>query len=242
VKIIIYLMIMNDFEIDKIPFGAGSFGTVFRGRRKSDGLDVCIKMSKKKLTPEERQLTEREIQVVSILKHPNILQSSCHVYEEGHLCIVMELADGKDLSSFIGSPLQEEQVLQIFTQIVIGLHYMHQCKIAHGNLKPGNIFLKNGIIKIGDFGLPRIVENTLIANTTIAGRLYYMIPQLLTGKEWGISTDIWSLGCILYQMMSGKLPFQQNDLQSLIQMISTLSPEPLPEQYSGKLKHLVHLF
>jgi serine/threonine protein kinase len=88
--------------------------------------------------------------------------------------------------------------------------------------------------------LSRTVENTLIANTTFAGTLLYMSLELLTEKEWGISTDIRSLGYILYQMMSGKLPFYQKDLQSLIQMILTLSPEPLPEQYSDKLRHFVH--
>jgi serine/threonine protein kinase len=125
---------LNDYQIHKIPIRTESFGVVFRDKRKSDGLDVCIKMSQKKLTPEEEQLAEREIQVFSVLKHPNIIQYYYHFYEEEHLCVVMELGDDKALSSLIGSPLHEKQVLQIFTQIVMGLNHMHQQKIAHQDL------------------------------------------------------------------------------------------------------------
>jgi serine/threonine protein kinase len=151
-------MSLKDFTLDKMPIGAGSFGYVFKGKRNCDGLNVCLKMSRNKVTPEELPLVERETQVFSSLKHPNVIQYYGHFYEEERICIVMELAEDGNLSSFIGTQLTEEQVLQIFSQIVLGVHHIHEHKIAHRDLKPENIFLKNGIIKIGDFGLSRSVE------------------------------------------------------------------------------------
>jgi serine/threonine protein kinase len=125
----------------------------------------------------------------------------------------MELADGGDLSKYLVPQMPEQSILFYFTQIIEGVEYIHSQGIVHRDLKPDNIFIMtNGTIKIGIFGVAKQLSNLNLLQMTSIGTFLYMAPEILFKQPSGISSDIWSLGCILYQMMTGNLPFLANSI------------------------------
>ena len=137
--------------------------------------------------------------------------------ENNKFYIIMEYCDKGDLFNYIEEKkktkqfLQENEILQFFTQIAIGIGYIHKNNILHRDLKSLNIFLtKEGKIKIGDLGIAKILENEKYTNTFI-GTLYYMSPEMCENKSYTFKTDLWSLGCILYELCTFKHPFDDKN-------------------------------
>jgi NIMA (never in mitosis gene a)-related kinase len=154
----------------------------------------------------------------------------------------MELADGGALSKFIGKELPESQILQIFFQIVYGLKAIHKKGILHRDLKAENIFfMKNGEVKIGDFGLSRYLKNGSPSMMSLVGTSSYMSPELLNQEPYGFPTDIWSLGVIIYQMATGEKPYQADTSDEMPAIISSHKPEPIKRPYSQSFKKLISL-
>merc|ERR1719195_41253 len=189
---------------------------------------------------QERDDALKESQVLASLKHPYIVRYRESFDEEGWLCIVMDYCEGGDLSDRVkkmrqaGKSFSEPQVLRWFTQSILALKYIHDMHILHRDLKSGNFFLsKSGNIKLGDFGIAKVLECTAAVAQTQIGTPYYLSPEICQGKHYSWSSDIWSMGCILYEMCARKVPFDAQDLRSLIQKI-TKGPTPdLPEEYTG---------
>lgn len=159
----------------------------------------------------------------------------------------MRLAEG-DLSTHIrkcrekGQRFPEELVLNWFAQIMLGLKYIHRHNIIHRDLKTSNIFLQeNGDLKIGDFGIARVLDATLQNAETVVGTPYYMSPEICQNHPYSFKSDVWSLGCILYELCTLEHPFRSNNLLNLVYKIVHEDPEPVPSQYSAELGALIGL-
>ena len=172
-----------------------------------------------------------EAQAASSLQHNNI----CTIHEieeteDGQLFICMDYYMGETLEKKIkNGPLNLSEVLNLTTQIAEGLYKAHQNKIIHRDIKPSNIFVTDdGIVKILDFGLAKRSEQTQLSkiNDTY-GTISYMSPEQSIGEEVDSRTDLWSLGAVFYEMLSGKKPFRGDYDQAIIYSILNEKPEDL---------------
>jgi NIMA (never in mitosis gene a)-related kinase len=161
----------------------------------------------------------------------------------------MEYANDGDLSKKIKTQKQktygdkyfsEEKILQYFDQICRGLQYIHSKNIIHRDIKTQNIFLmKNGKVKIGDFGISKALTNTKNNASTIIGTPYYFSPEIINGEPYNYKTDIWSLGVVLYEMCCLKLPFESNNIAQLSIKILRGKYDPIPNRYSKNMANLI---
>ncbi len=227
--------------------GAGGMGEVYRAQDTRLGRDVAIKVLSPHLaaTPEVRARFEREARTISQLNHPHI----CTLYDvgrhEGMDYLVMELLEGKTLAHRLEKgPLPVAEVLSLGAEIAEALDVAHRRGIVHRDLKPGNVMLTNAGAKLMDFGLARAsaispaagaeaesptVSRPLTSEGTIVGTFQYMAPEQLEGKEADARTDIWALGCVLYEMATGKFAFEGTSQASLIAAILKEMPRPIME-------------
>jgi NIMA (never in mitosis gene a)-related kinase len=163
--------------------------------------------------------------LLSELNHDNIVKYYDSFIDNQNLNIVMEYCDGGDLSQFIHSykeknkSIDNNKIYDIFLQIAKGLEYLHMQKIIHRDIKPLNIFLyKDGRVKIGDLGVAKSLLFNSFANTFV-GTPYYLSPEICEEKPYNEKADIWSLGCILYEMVVLKKPFEGLNPASVIYKI-----------------------
>eukprot|EP00668_Euglena_longa_P002180 GGOE01002524.1.p1 GENE.GGOE01002524.1~~GGOE01002524.1.p1 ORF type:complete len:479 (+),score=170.01 GGOE01002524.1:161-1438(+) len=214
--------------------GRGSFGEAVLVRELATGAEYVSKeVGMAAMSARDRQEAINEVRFLSNLSHPNIIQYVESFLHTNVLYIVMEYADGGDLWELIqarlrqGKRLEESEVLSYFTQVCMALKYMHDRKMLHRDLKTGNVFLtSDGAAKLGDFGISTVMTTTMaLANT---------------GKPYNNKADIWALGCILFEMMSGRLAFEGNTMQELCTKILNCELKPLPECYSPELRALCH--
>ncbi|KAH0789194.1 CAMK family protein kinase [Histomonas meleagridis] len=196
----------KDFETIK-EIGKGSYGSAFLARERSSGNYVVLKKIKLK-NPIAKTSAEDEAKFLKNLSHPNVIQFIDSFRTDKEFCIVLEYADAKDLSHYLEfNKPSEKRILQIFSQIIFGLNYIHSQNILHRDIKITNIFLfKNGFVKIGDFGISREINGYDLARTII-GTPYFMAPEIIAGKPYGFPADVWSAGCILFELMTGKHAF-----------------------------------
>ena len=229
------------------PLGAGGMGEVYRARDTRLGREVAVKVLPQHLaaTPELRARFEREAHTISSLNHPNI----CTLFDVGHEgdteYLVMELVEGETLADRLArGPLPTSEVLRVGTQIADALDKAHRAGIVHRDLKPGNIMLAKSGTKLLDFGLARAtglgpgaagqadsptMSHPLTAEGTIVGTFLYIAPEQLEGSEADARTDIWGLGCVLYEMITGIRPFQGKSRASLISAIMSADPAPMAQ-------------
>ena len=225
--------------------GKGGFGRAILAKRKSDNFLVCIKEVRlSALGPKERDEAKREINVLKSLSHPYIVKYIEDFQENGNLYIVMDYADGGDLSQKIerqrGKLFTEKEIMRDFIQIALAIKYIHDRKILHRDLKGQNIFLmKDGTIKLGDFGIARVLEKTCDLCKTQIGTPFYLSPEICQGKNYNSKTDIWSLGCILYELCTLKHAFEAGNMNALLMNIVRNKYKPIPATYSSDLRNLV---
>jgi len=229
--------------------GEGSFGAailVQHDSEKERDTKAIVKMIDiSRASRQEREDSVKESRVLASLKHPYIVRYRESFHEDGWLCIAMDYCEGGDLSERIkknrssGRNFGQDQILRWFTQAVLALKYIHDMHILHRDLKSGNFFLsKSGNIKMGDFGIAKVLECTAACAQTQIGTPYYLSPEICHGKPYAWGSDIWSMGCILYEMSVNRVPFDAADLKSLIKKI-TQGPTPeLPDSYSPELRTL----
>lgn len=241
---------MQNYQIDPIHLGSGISGIAYRAKRISDGVQVCLKISEDILDEKDREMFEKEIKIFSALNHQNIVDFISYFWDGNKIVIEMELADGDRLHDVMkqNPNMPEEDILFYFVQIFEAVQYMHQRKIIHRDLKPENIFLMHdGTVKIGDFGVSRFIENNS-SFITCAGSPLYMAIELLKNlgtdelsnqAEAGLPIDIWSLGCIMYEMMTGNVPYPAESILELTQKVNYSNPAPISGNYSDELKNIV---
>ncbi|KAA0154089.1 hypothetical protein FNF29_02712 [Cafeteria roenbergensis] len=229
--------------------GKGSFGLALLVQRKSDGQQFVIKqINTTRMSRKERAEVENEVAVLSRLRSPNIVAYVESFHHRGALCIVMEYADGGDLEKTLqkrrGRLLPEDMVLDWFIQICLALKYVHNRKILHRDLKPANIMLSTSgsgppVVKLGDFGIAKVLSNTMELARTAIGTPYYLSPEICREERYNNKSDIWSLGCILYEMCSLKHAFEGRNMKQLVQSIMKGRVAPLPRGFSSGVSELV---
>ncbi|XP_030602457.1 serine/threonine-protein kinase 36 [Archocentrus centrarchus] len=212
---------MNSYHVLELV-GEGSFGRVYKGRRKCTGMMVALKFITK-VGRSENQLRslKREIEIMRGLQHPNIIQLFDSFETENEVVVVTEYAEGQlfQILQDDGN-LPESQVREIACQLVSALYYLHSHRILHRDMKPQNILLgKTGVVKLCDFGFARAMSVYTLVLTSIKGTPLYMSPELVEEKPYDHTADLWSLGCILYELHTGAPPFYTNSIFHLMQLI-----------------------
>ncbi|XP_030056298.1 serine/threonine-protein kinase Nek5 isoform X2 [Microcaecilia unicolor] len=236
---------MDNYDIIKM-IGEGSFGKAFLVKRKSDNHQCVIKeINFTKMPLKEKEASRKEVTLLAKMKHPNIVTFYASFEEKNKLCIVMEYCDGGDLMRRInmqrGVLLNEDQILGWFVQISLGLKHIHDRKVLHRDIKAQNIFLcNNGMLaKLGDFGIARVLNNTMELARTCVGTPYYLSPEICENQPYNNKTDIWSLGCILYELCTLKHPFEAKSLRLLVLKICQGHFAAISPKYSYDLRVLI---
>ncbi|XP_068543305.1 serine/threonine-protein kinase 36 isoform X5 [Anas acuta] len=218
--------------------GGGSFGTVYKARRRHSAQVVAMKfIPKVGRSRQELRSLRREMEVMRGLRHPNIVRMLDSFETEQEVVVVTEYAEGElfQILEDDGS-LPEEQVQAIAAQLVSALYYLHSHRILHRDMKPQNILLgKDGVIKLCDFGFARAMSIHTMVLTSIKGTPLYMSPELVEEKPYDHTADLWSVGCILYELFVGTPPFYTS---SIFQLVSLIVKDPVkwPEAISPVFK------
>ncbi|KAL3668260.1 Protein of unknown function, DUF547 [Phytophthora oleae] len=225
--------------------GSGQFGKVVLVRRNSDRKLFAAKIPHSEDSA-ARQAARHEAQLLKHLHHVNIVQFIELIENDTNLALVMEYASGGDLDAFLrlqqerAAPLSEPAIMRIFIQIVLALQYLFGKHILHRDLKPKNVMLDgDGIVKLSDFGVSKILQNTLDSAQTITGTPHYMAPELLEGDQYDCKSDVWSLGCVLHELVTFSPPFTGSALGAVVGKILHSEPPPISEQYSSPFRALV---
>ena len=244
---------LGPYEITA-PLGTGGMGEVYRARDSRLGRDVAVKVLPAHLSesPESRTRFEREARVASSLGHPHICVLHDIGREAGIDYLVMELVDGESLAERLArGSLPTTEVLRIGAQIADALDCAHRAGVVHRDLKPGNVMLSRAGAKLMDFGLARAgsairvsptshdaataiaqsptIAQPLTAHGALVGTFQYMSPEQLEGREADARSDLWSLGCVLYEMATGKRAFAGESHASLISSVMKEEPRPVAE-------------
>ncbi|XP_072450624.1 serine/threonine-protein kinase Nek1 isoform X8 [Chiloscyllium punctatum] len=230
-------------KLNKI--GEGSFGKAILVNSKEDGRQYVIKeINISRMSNKEREESRREVAVLANMKHPNIVQYKESFEENGCLYIVMDYCEGGDLFKRInaqkGVLFSEDQILDWFVQICLALKHVHDRKILHRDIKSQNIFLtKGGTVQLGDFGIARVLNSTVELARTCIGTPYYLSPEICENKPYNNKSDIWALGCVLYEMCTLKHAFEAGNMKNLVLKIIRGSYPPVSVHYTYDLRNLM---
>ncbi|XP_053921274.1 serine/threonine-protein kinase Nek1 isoform X6 [Cuculus canorus] len=225
--------------------GEGSFGKAILVKAKENGQQYVIKeINISKMSNKEREESRREVAVLANMKHPNIVLYRESFEENGCLYIVMDYCEGGDLFKRInaqkGILFSEDQILDWFVQICLALKHIHDRKILHRDIKSQNIFLtKDGTIQLGDFGIARVLNSTAELARTCIGTPYYLSPEICQNKPYNNKSDIWALGCVLYEMCTLKHAFEAGNMKNLVLKIISGPFPPVSTHYSYDLRNLL---
>ncbi|XP_029387715.1 serine/threonine-protein kinase Nek1 isoform X2 [Mus pahari] len=225
--------------------GEGSFGKAVLVKSTEDDRHYVIKeINISRMSDKERQESRREVAVLANMKHPNIVQYKESFEENGSLYIVMDYCEGGDLFKRInaqkGTLFQEDQILDWFVQICLALKHVHDRKILHRDIKSQNIFLtKDGTVQLGDFGIARVLNSTVELARTCIGTPYYLSPEICENKPYNNKSDIWALGCVLYELCTLKHAFEAGNMKNLVLKIISGSFPPVSLHYSYDLRSLL---
>ncbi|XP_008318507.1 serine/threonine-protein kinase Nek4 [Cynoglossus semilaevis] len=236
---------MNNYTFLMVV-GKGSYGEVNLVKHRSDRKQYVIKkLNLTTSSKRERHAAEQEAQLLSQLRHPNIVTyRESWEGDDRQLYIVMGFCEGGDLYHRLkqqkGELLPERQVVEWFVQIAMALQYLHERNILHRDLKTQNIFLtKTNIIKVGDLGIARVLENQNDMASTLIGTPYYMSPELFSNKPYNHKSDVWALGCCVYEMSTLKHAFNAKDMNSLVYRIVEGKLPQMPSRYDPQLGELI---
>nr|WP_279628625.1 serine/threonine-protein kinase [Streptomyces misionensis] len=213
--------------------GQGAMGEVWRAFDETLGRPVAVKL----LLPHDSDHTASsrfrlEAQTAGRLSHPNVVGVLDFGEYEGRLFLVMELVDGGSLDGLLAAsgPLPVERVARIASQAAVGLAVAHRQGIVHRDIKPANLLLgTDDTLKIGDFGIARFLDDpsaALTATGQIVGTSLYLAPERALGRTAGPASDVYSLGCVLYQLLTGRPPFQADSPLAVLHQHLDATPAP----------------
>ena len=234
--------------IIKQTLGKGSYGIVYKVQKENTNEIYVIKqIALRGLSQKEIDEVRQEAKILSSINSDFVVKYYDSFEENDNINIVMEYCDEGDLNDFIikkkesQTLIEEDLIWNLFIKITIGLAHIHQMKILHRDLKTMNIFLKNGFqVKIGDLGVAKILLKNSFAKTLI-GTPYYLSPEICQEKPYNDKSDVWALGCILYELCTFKHPFDAKSQGALILKIMNNTPENVNNTYSKDLCNLIHL-
>jgi len=227
--------------------GKGNFGHAILVQSNVDHkLYIMKTIDVSKMDKKQKEEALTEVHVLKSMRHPYIVTYRESFMEKRCLCIVMDYADGGDMYNKIaaqkkaGKLFDENQVVDWFLQIALAIKHIHSKRILHRDLKTQNIFLTSqGDIKIGDFGIARVLQHTYDCAKTAIGTPYYLSPEICQEKPYNQKSDIWSIGCILYEMLTLKHAFDSNSMKGLVLKILRSNYPPISNCYSDDVKSLI---
>ncbi|XP_016408723.1 serine/threonine-protein kinase Nek5 [Sinocyclocheilus rhinocerous] len=239
---------MDQYEVVR-QVGQGAFGRALlvRQRQGHAQLYVIKEINLTQLSSRDKDASRKEVTLLSKMKHPNIVAFYKSFYDRNNFYILMEYCDAGDLMKRIrmqrGKPFTEQQIVDWFVQICLGLKHIHDRKVLHRDIKAQNIFLTQGglKVKLGDFGIARILNSTMELARTCVGTPYYLSPEICENRPYNNKTDIWSLGCVLYELCTLRHPFEGSNLKQLVLRICRGRYSPVSQRYSSELHLLLHL-
>eukprot|EP00069_Balaena_mysticetus_P016514 bmy_09785T0 len=211
---------MDGYTVLRV-IGEGSFGRALLVQQESGHQMFAMKEIRLPKSFSDTQNSRKEAVLLAKMKHPNIVafKESFEACQPGFKGLL---------------------ILNWFTQMCLGVNHIHKKRVLHRDIKSKNIFLtQKGKVKLGDFGSARLLSSAMAFACTYVGTPYYVPPEIWENMPYNNKSDIWSLGCILYELCTLKHPFQANSWKSLILKICQGSVSPLPSHYSYELQHLI---
>ena len=234
--------------------GKGNFGSITKIKRKTDGkILVWKEFNYGTMREKDKNRIVQEVNILHELHHPNIVKYYDRIIDKQNtkLYIVMEYCPGGDLSQLIkrnrktNQYFSEDIIWKIFSQVSSALYACHTHKdgiILHRDIKPSNIFIdQENNIKLGDFGLSRILNKDINFAVSRVGTPYYMSPEQIENIKYNEKSDIWSLGCFLYELVTLHPPFEANTHLNLARKIKSGKIDAIPDFYSNKLNEVINL-
>ncbi|XP_052267888.1 uncharacterized protein LOC127869378 isoform X2 [Dreissena polymorpha] len=230
--------------------GKGGCGAVFLVRNKETRKLYALKtieLDDRKKT-RTKEAVQKEAKILAQLKHPHIVLYHESFFDVNFefLSIIQDYCDGGNLDDKIkhaamkSKHFEETQIMEWFIQIIMAVQYIHSKKVLHRDLKAENVFLtKKNVVKIGDFGISKVLESTVDVAQTIVGTPSYLSPELCQDIPYSSKSDIWAVGCLLYEMCALRTPFQAQNLISLFFKIIKCEFQAIPGTYSRALQELV---
>ncbi|CAG9466714.1 unnamed protein product [Pedinophyceae sp. YPF-701] len=237
---------MESFQVLR-RIGTGTYGSAFLVCLKEDESRrfVLKKINMSQMSERERAAAHQEVRLLAQLDHPFVLGYHDSFQHRGHMCIVTEYCEAGDLYRLLkrqNEPLPEEQIKEWLAQVTLALHYIHERKVVHRDLKSQNIFLtRDGSAKLGDFGIARVLSSPQELARTVIGTPYYMSPEIVRNQPYSYQSDVWSLGCVVFEMATGKHAFDAADMNALVMKILRGKVDRLGPQYSPDLQQLLDL-
>ncbi|KAK3777022.1 hypothetical protein RRG08_008876 [Elysia crispata] len=225
--------------------GEGAFGKAVLVKRKDSSAQCVIKeINTTKMSPKEREESRKEVAVLAQLKHPNIVTYIESFEERGTLYIVMNYCSGGDLYTKInerrGQLFSEDQILNWFVQLCLAIKHIHDRKILHRDIKSQNIFLtSSGKVQLGDFGIAKVLNSTVQLAHTCIGTPYYLSPEIVENMPYNNKSDVWSMGCVLYELTTLKHAFEAGNMKNLVLKIIRGNYPPVSPQFSYDLRGLI---
>ncbi|XP_021382275.2 serine/threonine-protein kinase Nek3 [Lonchura striata] len=234
---------MEGYNVLKV-LGEGSFGRALLVHHRISDQKYVMKEIRLPMSSSGVENSRKEAVLLAKMKHPNIVAFKESFEADGHLYIVMEYCDDGDLMQKIkhqGRNLfPEDTILHWFVQMCLAVKHIHDKRVLHRDIKSKNVFLtQSGKVKLGDFGSARLLAHPMSYACTYVGTPYYVPPEIWESLPYNNKSDIWSLGCILYELCTLKHPFQANSWKQLILKICKGSYDPLPSHYSYELHYLI---
>ena len=238
---------IRDFKREKV-LGTGSFGYVYLVRRRQDNKIYALKtVDLSKLNKKEQENSVNEVRILASVNHPNVIGYKEAFWDDDKtsLNIVMEYADDGDLHSKIekmkkeGGCFKEPIIWSYAIQMIEGLKALHDMKIMHRDLKSANIFLVKDKhqCKIGDMNVSKVIKEKAL--TTQTGTPYYASPEVWKDNPYSYKSDLWSIGCVIYELCALRPPFQGKDLDELYENVCKGQPERINKMYSDELWRMI---